>query len=1049
MGLTVESVERGSQADKQEIRPGDKLLRWKLGTLQGQIESPFDLPYLRFEYAPRAMVTVYGVSGKEPRIWQFDSDIWGMMVRPPLSDKLMPIYNQAAELLAAGQPVRAAERFQTAVPLARKQGPAWLAPWFLSRASQALFQASEWDQADAVYEQAIQEAATAGPITRGELLRQLASGFAYRDDFINAAKYYDALLLEWQDRKPSSLIVANALLGLAEINFRQFELDQAETRLQRASAIVGTLAPNSVQMVIILDDFGILFEQRGNFVRADASYRKALAIEERARPGSRTLANILTNLGTLAHQQGDLKRAEGYHRRALTIAEKIERGQVQLADILSNLGECLLELGDRNGAARYHLRALSLRREIAPTSVSTASSLASLGKIARINGDLPEAQKYYEEASEMARKAGAPAAEIARFRFGEAEVQKDRRDFIKAEELYRQGLSLLEKTIPRSIAYAEAMAQLAGVLHQEKRLEDAAQLYDKALEILARTSHLAGYGKERSLYRATHSEYPYEYAEVLLEMGRQDLAFQILDASHAQTLREMLLETQVDVRQRGNPALLKRQRILRSLIRAKSEYQTHLASNVNGHEQVSAVDGEIDDLVAQYEEVSAQLRVRSPDYAALTDPQPLSLKDIQELLDDDTLLLEYALGKEHSYVWAVTRNTLSVHELPTRTEIEKLARNVYELLITPRHQPQDETIVQVSSRRTQSELKLIEKSAALSQAILGPVAHILQNQRLLIVSDGPLRYIPFAALPVPSSTKSNVPRQTRYLLLDHEIVTLPSASVVRELRRQQMGRPRAPLDVAVFADPVFESSDERISRSTQFDKPSRSQQLARNIVLEAKSLSDDRLRRAISDFEINRGNGFHLSRLLYTRREAAAIMAVVQNGRAMEALDFQANRKRAMSPAMSRYRVIHFATHALLNNEHPELSGLVLSLVDQMGHPQEGFLELQDIYNLRLPVDLVVLSACDTALGQEVKGEGLIGLTRGFMYAGATRVVASLWSVDDSGTSELMARFYKAMERDHLRPAAALRVAQIQMLRQQRWKSPFYWAAFQIHGDWQ
>jgi CHAT domain-containing protein len=284
--------------------------------------------------------------------------------------------------------------------------------------------------------------------------------------------------------------------------------------------------------------------------------------------------------------------------------------------------------------------------------------------------------------------------------------------------------------------------------------------------------------------------------------------------------------------------------------------------------------------------------------------------------------------------------------------------------------------------------------------------------------------------------------------LDHEIVNLPSASILRELRRQHLSRQRAPFDVAIFADPVFESSDERVSRSTQFDRAGQPKQAARNLALKTESRSDDRLTRAISDFEIDRGNGFHLKRLLYTRREAAAIMSVIPNGRTMEALDFQATRKTAMSSTLSRYSVIHFATHGLLNNDHPELSGLVLSLVDKMGQPQAGFLNLEDIYNLHLPADLVVLSACDTALGQEVKGEGLIGLTRGFMYAGATRVIASLWSIDDSGTSELMALFYRAMKRDNLAPAAALRAAQIQILRQEKWKSPFYWAAFQIHGEW-
>jgi CHAT domain-containing protein len=168
----------------------------------------------------------------------------------------------------------------------------------------------------------------------------------------------------------------------------------------------------------------------------------------------------------------------------------------------------------------------------------------------------------------------------------------------------------------------------------------------------------------------------------------------------------------------------------------------------------------------------------------------------------------------------------------------------------------------------------------------------------------------------------------------------------------------------------------------------------------------------------------------------------------LKATGFQANRAAAISEELGRYRIVHFATHGLLNGEHPELSGLVFSLVDEDGKPQDGFLRLHEIFNLRLPADVVTLSACQTALGREVRGEGLIGLTRGFMYAGAPRVVASLWQVDDLATAELMKRFYQGMLKEGLRPAAALRAAQLEMAKQKRWASPFFWSAFVIQGDW-
>jgi CHAT domain-containing protein len=195
-------------------------------------------------------------------------------------------------------------------------------------------------------------------------------------------------------------------------------------------------------------------------------------------------------------------------------------------------------------------------------------------------------------------------------------------------------------------------------------------------------------------------------------------------------------------------------------------------------------------------------------------------------------------------------------------------------------------------------------------------------------------------------------------------------------------------------------------------------------------------------------SGVALPRLVFSRREAAAIIASARQRTTLEALDFQANRTTALSKELAQYRIVHFATHGLLDNEHPELSGLVLSLVGPDGKPQDGFLDLQDVYNLTLPADLVVLSACETGLGKEISGEGLVGLTRGFMYAGASRVVASLWKVDDVATSELMAEFYKGMLSHGLAPASALRQAQLAMLKRSRWADPYYWAAFTLQGEW-
>jgi len=316
---------------------------------------------------------------------------------------------------------------------------------------------------------------------------------------------------------------------------------------------------------------------------------------------------------------------------------------------------------------------------------------------------------------------------------------------------------------------------------------------------------------------------------------------------------------------------------------------------------------------------------------------------------------------------------------------------------------------------------------------LGPIGEQLQGKRLFIVADGALQYIPFAFLPQPGKASGDP------LIAEHEIVYSPSASVLAELRREATGRKQAPRAVAVLADPVFDGDDPRVkSKARTTNQGATKRQTGETAPLFAQHLT-----RSVADIGL-----LHLPRLAFSRREADAIMALTPAGQGLEAVGFEANRSTATSHDLAQYRIVHFATHGLSDNRRPELSGLVLSLVDQQGKPQNGFLDLQDIYNMNLPAELVVLSACETALGKEIQGEGLLGLTRGFMYAGATRVVASLWNVDDVSTKELMEKFYRAMEKEGMRPAAALRAAQVAMWKQQRWKAPYYWAAFQLQGEW-
>ncbi|HEY9613446.1 CHAT domain-containing protein, partial [Allocoleopsis sp.] len=540
----------------------------------------------------------------------------------------------------------------------------------------------------------------------------------------------------------------------------------------------------------------------------------------------------------------------------------------------------------------------------------------------------------------------------------------------------------------------------------------------------------------RASYFATVQGYYEFYIDLLMQLHKTNPSkgydVQALNASErarARSLLELLTEAHANIRQGADPKLLEQERTLQQHLDATEQRRIQLLSTQYTNKQLAEIKQQQDSLNTQLEQVQEQIRRTSPRYASLKYPQPLTLSEIQQqVLDDNTLLLEYSLGEDRSYLWAVTKTSINSYELPKRADIEKAAQSFYEN--TGKQKAPEQRGLGAVPREDS-----LEVTTKLSQILLSPVAGQLAGKRLLIVSDGALQYLPFAALPTPDSIgkdKNPVP-----LIVNYEIVNSPSASTVAIIRQDTNGRRLAPKKVAVIADPVFSKDDERLKTSVGATTG--------GLPLQSANLNDlDSLALTRSATE----TGVTFQRLPFTRKEGDRILSLIPNTQSQSAFDFAANRATATNPQLSQYQIVHFATHGILNSQNPELSGVVLSLVDEKGTPQNGFLRLNDIFNLNLPAELVVLSACETGLGKEIKGEGLVGLTRGFMYAGAPRVMVSLWSVADEGTSELMSRFYKKMLQDKLQPAAALRAAQIEMLQTPQWKSPYYWAAFTLQGEW-
>jgi CHAT domain-containing protein/Tfp pilus assembly protein PilF len=723
-------------------------------------------------------------------------------------------------------------------------------------------------------------------------------------------------------------------------------------------------------------------------------YKKAIDLTEQALEAQRALGDrhdeplLLSNIGANYAYLGEYQKALDIHMQALDIrrASNDLGGQ---AITLNNIANCYQHMGDRRRALDYYVQALALM-PAAGYVFYTATTLNNIGAIYLELGEAQKALDYYNQALTLRRTIGDLNGEAATL-YHIARLERGRGNLVEARNRIEAALATVESLRANIESQRLRVSFFASVR----------QYHEFNVDLLMR------------LHELRPSE------------GFDALALQASEKSRARSLLELLAEARAEIRQGVDPSLLERERALRRMISDKAE-------SLRGKraEEQAAAAKEIDALTADYDQIEAQIRHSSPRYAALTQPVPLSLKEIQsDVLDEDTLLLEYALGEEKSYLWAVTPTSISGFELPKRSEIEPVARRVYELLIARNQNLPNETPERRRRRLEQAEAEYPKTSATLSQMLLGPVASELRNKRLLVVSDGALQYVPFAALPRPAAPDSRPPAP---IIIDNEVVSLPSASVLEVLRRESAGRKPAGKTLAVLADPVFSKDDPRVPSSGK----------GREAAVEETSPTAD-VRRSAGESGLP-----DLVRLRFSRMEADEIARLAPGEMKMEALDFTANRELATSAEIGQYRIVHFATHGLINNLRPELSGVVLSMVDEQGRPQNGFLRLYDIYNLKLGADLVVLSACQTALGKEVKGEGLIGLTRGFMYAGARQVVASLWRVDDRATSELMKRFYRGMLEQGLRPAAALRAAQVSMCKDKRWLAPHYWAAFTIQGEW-
>ena len=875
-------------------------------------------------------------------------------------------------------------------------------------------------------------------------------GMAYRalGDMQKALDKYSEVLLiarERGDRSGEGVMLNNigAVYALSGDLRKALDKYNESLQIRRAVGDRGGVA-------VALSNIGNVYDSLGEMQKSLDKYNEALPIARAI--GNRSVeATMLNNIGNVYEVLGEAQKALDKNNEALPIRLAIgdRRGE---ADTLNNIGHVYESLGEPRKALDKYNEAMLIRRAVGDRR-GEAVTLNNIGHAYESLGETRKALEVYNQALPISQATGARNTE-GRTLHNIGAVYDSLGEGQRALDNFNKALSI-SLAIGAQNEEAQTLLCIAKVEQKRGNLTVARQSIEQAIGIIESVrADISGQGLRASFF-ASRQKFYQSYVDVLMQMQMQNpasgfdsLALEVSERARARSLLELLTESRADLRQGVDGSLLERERSLQELLLAKAAAQFALLSRKHTSAQAEAAAKEIAYLTSQYEEVKAQIRARSPRYADLTQPQPLGLAEIQrQVLDPDTLLLEYSLGENASYLFLVSQTSITSHRLPKRAEIEAKARRVREMLTAPQQQTGGAE-AKYQARIKEAREGYWTQAAELGRMLLDPVASQLGRKRLVIVTDGALQYIPFAALPAPSHGNNdgrNSGAEPQPLFVEHEIVNLPSASALATLRRETAGRKPAEKSLAVLADPVFTDDDTRVRRDVS---KAGAKEKTRSTDSDETDIGFRQMTRSGRETGVIGAEG-GFGRLLSTRREAAAISALVPERERLQALDFEASRTTALRPELGEYRIVHFATHGMLNNVHPELSGLVLSLVDKDGRQQDGFLRLQDIYNLKLPAELVVLSACQTGLGKEIKGEGLVGLTRGFMYAGAPRVVASLWKVDDRATSELMKRFYQGLlGPEALSAAGALRQAQLSIWKQKQWREPYYWASFVLQGEW-
>lgn len=748
--------------------------------------------------------------------------------------------------------------------------------------------------------------------------------------------------------------------------------------------------------------------------------RAALALGNELKSGY--VGRYVGNVGAAYACLGDMTEAVNYWRQALEISGNPQTfDRSNLVTVLTNIADT--NLSNSSEALPMLERALAVARSI-PSKAMELRALIGLGALNHKNGDHARALERTRAALQIAQEGGIAVQE------GDSWNQLGRIylslfDTVQAMDAHQRALAIGERTQTPQVVW-QALAGLAAVLQKQGNLEQATEHCRRAVEEIEGVRNRIGIAEDRASFFADKIQIYKKLIGLLVELRDKDTskhtaaeAFRYTERARARAFFDLLAEAKVNDEQSAAPDLKRRQQELQErisqltdrLIKERSQ-ETNKQDNARIAELqkgLSQSDAELDDWLRE-------LHRRDPRYAALKYPEPITLADTQRMLDDKTILLSYSLAEPASFVFAVTRDDFQVRRLPPEAAIRDGVQKML-TAITDKNHPAPEEY-----RR---------QAVRLSRQLLQPISRMLAGKSaLMIVPDGVLHRLPFEALLSPGVSAKGDLRRLPYLIRRFAISYAPSASVLAGLQNEP--RETASKRFIAFGDPVYQ------------------QQRAEGAI--ASTL------RAAGAGRLN------FQRLSHSRDEVEGIAQLFSRDDRELFLGEAATEENVKVPGrLSSYRIVHFSTHGYVNEARPRFSGLVLSLPSNnastaatpqskinpqsaIGNRQseDGLLSAYEIFNLKLRADLVVLSACETGLGKEVKGEGLMSLMRAFMYAGTPSVVVSLWNVNDESAADLMIRFYRHLKTGRVNKAEALRQAQLETIGDNGF--PFFWAPFVLVG---